>query len=229
LAKKRYTGPYVSRGGEKLKGALEALSLDVTGLRCLDVGASTGGFTDCLLQAGAESVVALDVAYGQFAWKLRQDPRVHVIERTNFKSIDLSQIDESFAAPYDLVVADLSFISLAKLSEQFKTTISPEGQLLLLVKPQFEAHREEVPAGGVITDPQLQAQTLRRLASSFRDAGIEVLDWTYSPIKGPKGNIEFWVHAGLPTSVENIHCPDYLSAVCATIESTVSQAHESLD
>ena len=202
MAKKRYRGPYVSRGGEKLRGALDAFSFDPTGLSALDVGASTGGFTDCLLQAGAKHVTSLDVAYGQFAWSLRNDPRVTVIERTNFKIIEFtnnrSDVDEGGsikANSFDLVVADLSFISLAKLGTQFKAALKPTGDLIVLVKPQFEASREEVPAGGVIVDPKLHASILVRLAQCFSDAGLVPVAWTYSPIKGPKGNIEFWLHA----------------------------------
>jgi len=220
MAKKRYTGPYVSRGGEKLKGALADFAYEVSGKRALDVGSSTGGFTDCLLQAGASHVTALDVAYGQFAWKLRQDPRVAVVERTNFKTADLSELEAPFAPPFDVVVADLSFISLAKLAEQFKAAIGDDGDLILLVKPQFEALRSEVPTGGVISDPELHIAILERLAQSFADDGLIVQAWTYSPIKGPKGNIEFWLHArkGNPDEA-------YESNAVAEV---VAQAHENL-
>jgi len=271
MAKNRYTGPYVSRGGEKLRGALRDFSIDPAGMRALDVGASTGGFTDCLLQAGASSVVALDVAYGQFAWKLRQDPRVHVLERTNFRDADLSELPEPFQSPYDLVVADLSFISLAKLSEQFKAVLRQcfedgvsvraplvstqsddvsgchpdrsggilgvvaepdvrsfvQGDLVLLVKPQFEALRDEVPKGGVITDLETHVLTLGRLARAFLTAGIESLEWTYSPIKGPKGNIEFWLHARAIDNNLSVEPDSKVSANspnCATIDATMKTA-----
>jgi len=231
MTKKRYTGPYVSRGGEKLRGALEDFRYLVRDKRALDVGASTGGFTDCLLQAGASSVVAIDVAYGQFAWKLRQDPRVQVIERSNFKTADLSKLEPPFSPPYDVVVADLSFISLTKLTEQFKAVIDT-GDLLLLVKPQFEALREEVPKGGVIADPDAHVAVLRRLADAFLDAGLVPQAWTYSPIKGPRGNIEFWLHARkdeLCACEDDDHSKHSESgANYATIEEVVRQAHAHL-
>ncbi|MCL2403281.1 MAG: TlyA family RNA methyltransferase [Coriobacteriia bacterium] len=252
MAKKRYTGPYVSRGGEKLRGALLAFDYydSVQGLRALDVGASTGGFTDCLLQAGASHVTAFDVAYGQFAWKLRQDPRVTVLERTNFRTANFCEL-EDFEPPFDLVVADLSFISLVKLVDQFKVSITKQhccsprsrhselqsrtsasdgglssgGDLILLVKPQFEALREEVPRGGVITDPELHLTILQRLARSFLDAGLVPVDWTYSPIKGPRGNIEFWLWARKEDTNSKVSESE---ANCATIEEVVSNAHADL-
>jgi 23S rRNA (cytidine1920-2'-O)/16S rRNA (cytidine1409-2'-O)-methyltransferase len=226
MAKKRYTGPYVSRGGEKLRGALEDFSYDVRAKRALDVGASTGGFTDCLLQAGANQVVALDVAYGQFAWKLRQDPRVQVVERSNFKNADLTALETPFTAPFDLVVADLSFIALSKLTEQFKQAITDTGDLILLVKPQFEASRAEVPEGGVITDPELHIEILQRTETTFVQAGLVPVAWTYSPIKGPKGNREFWLHARKGAASPEM---SESAANCATIksriETAVRQAH----
>ncbi|MCL2438427.1 MAG: TlyA family RNA methyltransferase [Coriobacteriia bacterium] len=229
MAKKRYTGPYVSRGGEKLRGALEDFAYCAQGKRALDVGASTGGFTDCLLQAGASHVVALDVAYGQFAWKLRQDPRVQVVERTNFKNVALTDLpelaDSVFAPPYDIVVADLSFISLAKLTSQFRAAIVDQGDLLLLVKPQFEAARDEVPRGGVITDPLLHIEVLQRLEVSFLEAGLAPITWSYSPIKGPRGNIEFWLHARRNDINSKVSESE---ANCATIEKVVSAAHVDL-
>jgi len=229
MAKKRYTGPYVSRGGEKLRGALEDFSYCVSAKRALDVGASTGGFTDCLLQAGASSVTALDVAYGQFAWKLRQDPRVQVVERTNFRNADLSVLDTPFAPPYDVVVADLSFIALSKLTEQFKQVVDEQGDLLLLVKPQFEALREEVPEGGVITDPALQVKILQRLEDNFRAAGLVPRAWTYSSIKGPKGNIEFWLLAQKGEVDSRVsEFESYCDTIKSCIETVVQQAHKSL-
>jgi 23S rRNA (cytidine1920-2'-O)/16S rRNA (cytidine1409-2'-O)-methyltransferase len=229
MAKKRYSGPYVSRGGEKLRGALEDFAYDPRGKRVLDVGASTGGFTDCLLQAGARSVVALDVAYGQFAWSLRQDDRVQVLERTNFRSADLQSLPQlsnpEFAAPYDLVVADLSFISLLKLLDQFKQVLSDDGELILLLKPQFEALKEEVPKGGVIADPGMHVEILERVNRGFSNAGLSVSDWTYSPLKGPRGNIEFWIRA--QRSIEEKNDSRLSESVynCATIEKVVKAAH----
>jgi len=233
MAKKRYTGPYVSRGGEKLRGALKDFSYCVRDKRALDVGASTGGFTDCLLQAGAASVTALDVAYGQFAWKLRQDPRVQVVERTNFRNADLSTLDAPFAPPYDVVLADLSFIALSKLTEQFKQVVDEQGDLLLLVKPQFEALREEVPEGGVITDPALQVKILQRLEDNFRAAGLVPRAWTYSSIKGPKGNIEFWLLASKGESNSQVSefgtdCATIKPCIETCIQTVVQQAHTNL-
>ena len=229
MAKKRYTGPYVSRGGEKLRGALKDFSYCVRDKRALDVGASTGGFTDCLLQAGAASVTALDVAYGQFAWKLRQDPRVQVVERSNFRTADLSGLDAPFAPPYDLIVADLSFIALSKLTEQFKQVVDEQGDLLLLVKPQFEALREEVPEGGVITDLSLHIEILQRLEDNFIAAGLVPRAWTYSSIKGPKGNIEFWLLAnkGKSDSQVSEFGADY-ATIKPCIQTVAQRAHTNL-
>ena len=220
---KRYTGPYVSRGGEKLRGALEAFNYSVAGKRVLDVGASTGGFTDCLLQCGATKVTALDVAYGQFAWKLRQDERVTVVERTNFKTADLLAL----GAPFDLVVADLSFIALSSLTNQFKIAVGEIGDLILLVKPQFEARREEVGEGGVIRDPQVHEAVLRRTGEAFAAAGLMPQVWTHSPLTGPKGNIEFWLMVrGGAVLLSDVAQPLHSGGECASIESVVQAAHE---
>jgi len=216
---KNYQGPFVSRGGEKLRGALSDFALDVNGKRALDIGASTGGFTDCLLQAGAAQVVSLDVAYGQFAWKLRNDERVRVVERTNIKYADLAEL----GAPFDVVVADLSFISLATIAEQLKVAAGDRGDLVLLVKPQFEAAREEVGQGGVIRDAATHSAVLGRLGKAFREVGIAPQGWTHSPLRGPKGNIEFWLWAKVLTDVSEALAG---GGECATIEEVVRVAHE---
>lgn len=181
---------FVSRGGHKLQGALDAFGQDVCGMRCLDAGASTGGFTDCLLQAGAASVACVDVNYGQLAWKLRQDVRVSAFERTNIKLADPSAI----GAPFDLIVADLSFIGLASLAPVF-ARFSRSGTIFIgLVKPQFESHSDETD-GGVVRDPAVRERTVGEVRDALRDAGFSVSGVVESPITGPEGNVEYLVRA----------------------------------
>jgi 23S rRNA (cytidine1920-2'-O)/16S rRNA (cytidine1409-2'-O)-methyltransferase len=184
---------FASRGGEKLAGALDAFGLDPTGLRCADVGASTGGFTDCLLQGGAVSVRAIDVGYGQLDGALRNDPRVCVIERTNIRHYTLD--DE---APYDLVTADLSFISLALVLPQIAALARPGGRLLPLVKPQFELDRGDVGAGGVVRDPALRDEAVRRVREAAAALGLHVRDEAESVLPGPKGNRERFLLLEVP-------------------------------
>jgi 23S rRNA (cytidine1920-2'-O)/16S rRNA (cytidine1409-2'-O)-methyltransferase len=184
--------PFVSRGGVKLAGALDAFRLDVAGLSCLDIGASTGGFTDCLLQRGAARVVAVDVGYGQLAHKLRTDPRVVVLERTNAR--DLTETDVGSAA--DLTVVDASFIGIAKLAGAIARCTKPGGNLLALVKPQFEVGRTEASRGkGVVRDPTVRAAAIKSAALCLRDAGFDVLDQADSVLPGPKGNCEAFIYA----------------------------------
>ncbi len=180
---------YVSRGGQKLEGALESFGLDVTGMRVLDVGASTGGFTDCVLQRGAQSVVALDVGYGQLAWSLRTDPRVTVIERTNFRHVEL----EPLGAPFDLVVVDVSFIAFANVLPRVLAAAGQGGQVVGLVKPQFEAGKGRVGKKGVVRDPAVHTDVLEGVVAAVVQAGWVVKGLAWSPLKGPEGNIEFWV------------------------------------
>src|SRR5690348_6764052 len=162
------TGPeYVSRGGRKLAGALEAFGLDVGGRRCLDAGASTGGFTDVLLRAGAAEVVAVDVGYGQLAWSLRSDPRVHVHDRTNIRELTPELID----GPVDLVVGDLSFISLRLVLDALIAVTRPDGDLALMVKPQFEVGRERLGKGGVVRDPAHRAASVAGIADAAAARG----------------------------------------------------------
>jgi 23S rRNA (cytidine1920-2'-O)/16S rRNA (cytidine1409-2'-O)-methyltransferase len=182
---------FVSRGGEKLFGALEAFGIDVTGVRAIDVGASTGGFTDCLLQRGAESVVALDVGYGQLAWSLRTDPRVRVFERLNIRAADPVEL----GAPFGLVVIDVSFISLRVVLPHLLELLGPHAQLVALVKPQFEAGKGRVGKRGVVRDPQTHEEVLRAAIEAAEAGGLVVRGLTHSPIKGPEGNIEFWMWA----------------------------------
>ena len=182
---------HVSRGGDKLAHALEAFDLDVTGRFCLDAGASTGGFTDCLLQHGARQVVAVDVGYGQLHDRLRTDERVVVLERTNIRDLVAEQLPGP--AP-GLVVADLSFISLAGVLPVLRDLVAPDAPAVVLVKPQFEAGREQVGRGGVVRDPEVWRACLDRVADAAAGVGWPVRDATASPLLGPAGNVEFLLH-----------------------------------
>lgn len=183
---------FVGRGAEKLEHALEVFGVDVSGLRVLDAGASTGGFTDCLLQRGADHVVALDVGHGQLHERLRADERVTTLERHNVRHADTEQI----GGPVDLVVGDLSFISLQLVIPTLTTLCQPGSPMVLLVKPQFEAGRQEVDRGrGIITDPAIHDRVRTEIDAALVAAGCEVVDWTDSPITGADGNREFLVHA----------------------------------
>jgi 23S rRNA (cytidine1920-2'-O)/16S rRNA (cytidine1409-2'-O)-methyltransferase len=181
---------FVSRGGEKLDHALKAFALDVAGLEALDVGASTGGFTDCLLQRGATSVTALDVGYGQLDWRLRSDPRVRVMERVNFRRLG----DDAFPAGFDLVTVDTSFISLRTILARATAFLRTGGAIVALVKPQFEAGRERVGAGGVVRDRETHADVLRALRGAVGPLGLVPVALEASPLLGPAGNREFFLH-----------------------------------
>lgn len=192
IAVKGHDHGFVSRGGVKLEGALVELGIDVTGKRCLDLGASTGGFTDCLLQRGAVRVAAVDVGYGQLADKLRRDPRVLVLERTNAKSLE----PETIEGAADLTVVDASFIGLGKLLEGIARCTKPGGELVALIKPQFEVGREEASRGrGVIRDPGVRARAIAHAVEEVVAAGFTVLGTCDCSIKGPKGNHEAFVWA----------------------------------
>jgi 23S rRNA (cytidine1920-2'-O)/16S rRNA (cytidine1409-2'-O)-methyltransferase len=180
---------FASRGGTKLANALDALPIGVGGRRALDVGASTGGFTDCLLQRGAAAVIAVDVAYGELDWRLRTDPRVTVIERRNARSL---HPDELPYAP-DLIVIDVSFISLAKVLPAVLSCAAERFDCLALVKPQFEVGREHVGKGGVVRDPQARRRALLDVASGASDLGAAVVGFASSGLPGPKGNLETFV------------------------------------
>lgn len=183
--------PYVSRGGLKLERALRVFGLDLTDKAVLDVGASTGGFTDCALQHGARRVYAVDVGYGQLDWKLRQDPRVVVMERTNFRYAEPSWFPE----PPDVATVDVSFISLGLIFPPLATVLKAGGDVVALVKPQFEAGPALVGKHGVVRDPRVHAEVLRAVVDKARAANLAPLDLTYSPIRGGEGNIEFLLHA----------------------------------
>ena len=207
--------PYVSRGGLKLEKALRDFGVDPTGYVCSDSGASTGGFTDCLLQQGAAKVFAIDVGYGQLDWKIRSDPRVVVMERTNVRYVTPEQLGE----PLDLSVIDVSFISLKIVLPVIKTFLKPEsGQVLCLIKPQFEAGKEKVGKKGVVRDPAVHQEVLDGFVELTKQIGFKILGLTFSPVKGPEGNIEFLAHLTLAdrTGIE------------PNTAEVVSQAHASL-
>ena len=182
---------FVSRGGEKLAAALDGMAITASGRDCLDAGASTGGFTDCLLQRGAARVVSVDVGYGQFDWRLRNDPRVTVLERKNIKEIE--SVDLPFVP--DLVVADLSFISLRSVIGRLAEVASPLAEFVLLVKPQFEAGRKLVGKGGVVRDPDVWRDAIEGVAEECRARGLSPSEVIASPLRGPAGNVEFLLHA----------------------------------
>ncbi|MBQ8360230.1 MAG: TlyA family RNA methyltransferase [Oscillospiraceae bacterium] len=188
------TCPYVSRGGLKLEKALRDFGVKPDGYVCSDSGASTGGFTDCLLQQGASKVFAIDVGYGQLDWKIRSDRRVVVMERTNIRYVTPEQLGE----PLDLSVIDVSFIGLEIVLPTIKTLLKPgEGQVLCLIKPQFEAGKENVGKKGVVRDPKIHQMVLDNFVALVNSLGFTILGLTYSPVKGPEGNIEFLGHLTL--------------------------------
>jgi 23S rRNA (cytidine1920-2'-O)/16S rRNA (cytidine1409-2'-O)-methyltransferase len=191
------TPDYVSRGAHKLAGALTAFAdLQVAGRRCLDAGASTGGFTDVLLRAGAEHVVAVDVGYGQLAWKLQTDDRVTVLDRVNVRALRPEQV----APPPELVVADLSFISLTLVLPALAECAAPDADFVLMVKPQFEVGKGKVGSGGVVRDPAVRADAVRRVAAAAGGLRLGVRGITASPLPGPSGNVEYflWLRRNCP-------------------------------
>ncbi len=206
--------PYVSRGGLKLEKALAGFGIDPTGYVCSDSGASTGGFTDCLLQKGAVKVFAIDVGYGQLAWSIRNDPRVVVMERTNIRYVTPDQIGE----PLDLSVVDVSFISLRIVLPAIAALLKPEGQVVCLIKPQFEAGKEKVGKKGVVRDPAVHLEVLENFMQTAHELGFSVADLTFSPVKGPEGNIEFLGH--LKRSGQ---CPEDFD-----LSALVAEAHNTL-
>ncbi len=188
------TMPYVSRGGFKLKKALDTFSVKVEGRICFDAGASTGGFTDCLLQNGAKFVYAADVGYGQLDWKIRSDNRVKTIERTNLKICSFDEIYAENEPVADLLVSDLSFISLTKVLENLKKLLNPGfHEMVCLIKPQFEAGKENVEKGGVVKDKKVHEEVIKNVINFAKNLGYTINDLTFSSIKGPSGNIEYLV------------------------------------
>ncbi|MCQ2418512.1 MAG: TlyA family RNA methyltransferase [Clostridia bacterium] len=206
--------PYVSRGGLKLEKALRDFGVDPTGYVCSDSGASTGGFTDCLLQKGAKKVFAIDVGYGQLAWKIREDPRVVCMERTNIRYVTPDDLGE----PLDLSVVDVSFISLKIVLPAIKALLKPDGQVLCLIKPQFEAGKEKVGKKGVVRDPQVHKEVLEAFVALAASLSFTIRNLTFSPVKGPEGNIEFLAHLSLVPGES--YTPD--------IAQLVFEAHETL-
>jgi 23S rRNA (cytidine1920-2'-O)/16S rRNA (cytidine1409-2'-O)-methyltransferase len=186
--------PYVSRGGLKLKKALEEFGVDVTGWTVIDVGASTGGFTDCLLQAGAMKVFAVDVGHGQLAWKLQQDPRVVSMEKTNIRHLVPDQLD---SVP-DLAVIDASFISLSKVLPATVRLLKPGGRIIALIKPQFEVGKGEVGKGGIVRDPAAHERVIEEVSQTARELGLMVCSLCESPITGADGNREFLILLEIP-------------------------------
>ena len=182
--------PFVSRGGLKLEKALHEFQVNVTGLTCLDVGASTGGFTDCLLQNGAEHVYAVDVGYGQLAWKLREDPKVTVIERTNIRHMNIDKLP----SPVDLATIDVSFISLQTVVPALLKFLKTNASIIALIKPQFEIGKDKVGKGGVVRNPGHHQEVIGNLTTFFAQTGLDIKSLSTSPIKGPKGNVEFLIH-----------------------------------
>jgi 23S rRNA (cytidine1920-2'-O)/16S rRNA (cytidine1409-2'-O)-methyltransferase len=205
---------WASRGAHKLLGALTAFSpagLTVAGRRCLDAGASTGGFTDVLLQHGARHVVAVDVGYGQLVWRLRTDERVHVVDRTNARTLDA----EAIGGAVDLVVADLSFISLRLVLPALVACAAPGADLVPMVKPQFEVGRERVGAGGVVRDPQLRAAAVLQVAAAAAKQGLCTRGATASPLPGPSGNVEFFLWLTADASAAASQDSDAVGAMIA--------------
>jgi len=207
--------PYVSRGGKKLARALEVFPISPAGQCCIDCGASTGGFTDCLLQNGARFVYAVDVGYGQLDYRLRTDPRVSVMERTNIRHLTPQDLDE----PPSFATMDLSFISLGLILPVITQLLTESGQAICLIKPQFEAGREHVGKKGVVRDPHIHEMVLNRFIQQAEDADFTVLGLDHSPIRGPEGNIEYLAYI----AKGDVAKPPHLD-----IQETVAHAQESL-
>ena len=207
--------PYVSRGGLKLEKALRDFGVKPEGYVCSDSGASTGGFTDCLLQQGAKKVFAIDVGYGQLDWKIRSDERVVVMERTNIRYVTPEDLGE----PLDLSVIDVSFIGLEIVLPTIKTLLKPTGQVLCLIKPQFEAGKENVGKKGVVRDPKIHKMVLDHFVELVNSLNFKILGLTFSPVKGPEGNIEFLGHLTL----------DDVPGIQPDTADVVAQAHKTLD
>ncbi|URZ16369.1 TlyA family RNA methyltransferase [Clostridium felsineum] len=207
--------PYVSRGGYKLERAMKSFDLKLKNKVCFDIGASTGGFTDCMLQNGASKVFAIDVGYGQFAWKLRTDPRVVCMERTNVRYVTPEDIGEYG----DFASIDVSFISLKKVIPVVLNLLKDTGEIAALIKPQFEAGREKVGKRGVVREPETHIEVISNIVDFLKEMNLSILGITYSPIKGPEGNIEYLVYF----SKKDVKV-DYDSVECV-----VNNAHSKLD
>ena len=210
---------YVSRGGLKLEKAMAQFGITLDDKVCMDIGASTGGFTDCMLQNGAKKVYAVDVGYGQFAWKLRQDPRVVCMEKTNIRYVTPEDIEE----PVDFSSIDVSFISLTKVLLPVRNLLSQDGQIVCLIKPQFEAGREKVGKKGVVRDPAVHKEVIEKVIAFAKEQYLQPLALDFSPIKGPEGNIEYLLY--LQKKPEGTEMTDGEMDV----DAVVGQAHGTLD
>ena len=207
---------YVSRGGLKLEKAMQCFPIDISGKNCMDVGASTGGFTDCMLMNGASKVYSIDVGYGQLAWKLRCDDRVVNLERTNFRYVDETKITDEI----DFASVDVSFISLKLIFPNLHKSLKPGGKAVCLIKPQFEAGKEKVGKKGVVRDVSVHLEVVNRVAQEAVDAGFSVLGLDYSPVKGPEGNIEYLMFL---SSADSPEITDGINA-----QDVVNRSHEEL-
>ncbi|MDH4028130.1 MAG: TlyA family RNA methyltransferase [Nitrospirota bacterium] len=183
--------PYVSRGGLKLAHALKEFNIDVNGKTAMDIGASTGGFTDCLLQHGAKKVYAIDVGYGQFEWSLRRSEKVFLMEKTNIRYLDRDMVPDEI----DIAAVDVSFISLLKVMPNISGFLKTSGEVVALIKPQFEAGRKDVGKGGVVRDEARRLEIVSMIKTEFENMGFDVLGTTTSPVKGPKGNVEYLIYS----------------------------------
>ena len=212
---------YVSRGGLKLEKAMQSFGLQLSGMICMDIGASTGGFTDCMLQNGAAKVFAVDVGHGQLAWKLRNDDRVVCMEKTNIRYV----VPEDIGVPLDFASVDVSFISLDKVLPVARMLLKSGGEMVCLIKPQFEAGRAEVGKKGVVRDKKVHRSVIRKITELSRELGFGILGLTWSPVKGPEGNIEYLIY------LKKKDMPDTASDEWAEtrIEALVDGAHAELD
>lgn len=215
--------PYVSRGGLKLEKALKVFPITLTDKICMDIGASTGGFTDCMLQNGAVKVYSVDVGYGQLDWKLRQDDRVVCMEKTNFRYMTPEDIPDVL----DFASVDVSFISLDKILTPAYALLREQGEMVALIKPQFEAGREKVGKKGVVRDPKVHEEVISRIVRHADEVSFEVLDLSYSPIRGPEGNIEYLIH--LRKNPERTVYPDIPAVFEKKIKEIVEEAHQELE
>ena len=215
--------PYVSRGGLKLEKALQVFPITLTDKICMDIGASTGGFTDCMLQNGAAKVYSVDVGYGQLDWKLRQDERVVCMEKTNFRYMTPEDIPDVL----DFASVDVSFISLDKILTPAYALLKEQGEMVALIKPQFEAGREKVGKKGVVRDPKVHEEVIAKIVRHADEVSFEVLDLSYSPIRGPEGNIEYLIH--LKKNPGRVVYPDILAVFEKKIKEIVEEAHRELE
>ena len=214
------TLPYVSRGGLKLEKAMKNFDVTLEGKVCMDVGASTGGFTDCMLQNGAVKVYSIDVGYGQLDWKLRNDPRVVCMEKTNIRYV----VPENMGEPADFSSIDVSFISLTKVLLPVRNLLTDEGEIVCLIKPQFEAGREKVGKKGVVRDPAVHQEVIEKVRDYAMSIFMEPCHLSFSPIKGPEGNIEYLLHLK-----KHQECTKITDSLQVSVEAVVAEAHGQLD